>query len=108
LGSSKLSDGNYLEAYTAHGNARQNFGVITDAIFGYSKGDSPKFNRLFVNYDPDYLRTKYRHVDDKGRRYRLDNLRNPGYRPNLIYDYKGFKPHQRLGNFSRKDGTARY
>jgi len=23
----------------------------------------------------------------------LDNLRNPGYRPNLIYDYKGFKPH---------------
>lgn len=78
---------------TAHGNARQNFGVITDAIFGYSKGDEPQFNRLFVDYDPEYLRTKYRHVDKNGRRYRLDNLRNPGYRPNLIYDYKGFKPH---------------
>ena len=78
---------------TAHGNARQNFGVITDAIFGYSRGEEPKFNRLFVDYDPEYLRTKYRHVDQAGRRYRLDNLRNPGYRPNLIYDYKGFKPH---------------
>jgi len=78
---------------TAHGNATQNFGIITDAIFCYSKGDESKFNRQFVDYDPEYLRVKYKHVDSKGRRYRLDNLRNPGYRPNLIYDYKGFKPH---------------
>ena len=87
---------------TANGNARQNFGVITDAIFGYSKSDSPKFNRLFVDYDPEYLRTKYSHVDKAGRRYRLDNLRNPGYRPNLVYDYKGFKPHPNGWAISRE------
>src|SRR6266550_1865637 len=36
---------------TAHGNATQNFGIITDAIFCYSKGDESKFNRQFVDYD---------------------------------------------------------
>ena len=78
---------------SAHGNARRTFGVITDCIFYFSKGDDPIFNRTFTSYDPEYLRTKYRHVDDNGRRYRLGDLRNPGYRPNLIYDYKGHKPH---------------
>jgi site-specific DNA-methyltransferase (adenine-specific) len=78
---------------SAHGNARRTFGVITDCIFCFSKGDEPIFNREFTPYDPEYLRTKYRHADASGRRYRLGDLRNPGYRPNLIYDYKGHKPH---------------
>ena len=36
---------------------------------------------------------KYRYVDAHGRRYRLSDLRNPSPRPNLTYEYKGFKPH---------------
>src|SRR6266513_2426885 len=32
-------------------------------------------------------------IDSDGRRFTTSDLRNPGYRPNLIYDYKGYKPH---------------
>jgi hypothetical protein len=40
------------------------------------------------------LPDKYRYVEERGRKYRLDNLRRPNPRPNLTYDYKGFRPHQ--------------
>jgi DNA modification methylase len=33
------------------------------------------------------------HVDADGRRYTLSDLRNPGVRPNLTYEYKGYQPH---------------
>ncbi len=47
----------------------------------------------YIPYSEEYLRDFYRYVDENGRRYRLDNLRNPGVRPNLMYEYKGYKPH---------------
>lgn len=31
-------------------------------------------------------------TDEQGRKFRTDNLTNPAYRPNLIYEYKGYKP----------------
>jgi site-specific DNA-methyltransferase (adenine-specific) len=40
---------------SAHGNARRTFGVITDCIFNFSKGEEPTFNREFTPYDPEYL-----------------------------------------------------
>jgi site-specific DNA-methyltransferase (adenine-specific) len=44
-------------------------------------------------YSEKYIHDFYRHVDEKGRRYRLSDLRSPNPRPNLTYDYKGYKPH---------------
>jgi site-specific DNA-methyltransferase (adenine-specific) len=31
-------------------------------------------------------------TDESGRKFQPDNLTNPAYRPNLIYEYKGYKP----------------
>ncbi|MFM6847004.1 MAG: DNA methyltransferase, partial [Dolichospermum sp.] len=31
-------------------------------------------------------------VDENGRRYQADNLASPSPRPNLMYEYKGYKP----------------
>lgn len=78
---------------SAHNNAKRNFGFITDSIFYYVKGDTYTFNQQFIDYRPEYLETFYRFVDEKGRRYRLSDLRNPSVRPNLQYEYKGYKPH---------------
>jgi len=39
------------------------------------------------------VKGKYRYQDPDGRRYRLSDLRSPQPRPNLIYDYKGYKSH---------------
>jgi len=35
---------------------------------------------------------RFKYTDAKGRRYRLSNHVNPGYRPTLRYEYKGYLP----------------
>jgi site-specific DNA-methyltransferase (adenine-specific) len=71
------------------------FGVCTDSIFFYLKSDQaalrPQYTFEAAGYQ-DYIDKHFRHVDESGRRYQIDNLANPAYRPNLIYEYKGYKP----------------
>jgi len=67
------------------------YGRIHDVLLFYTKTDQFTFNTVYSEYDEEYLSKFYRYMDEKGRRYRLDNLANPhpgGY----IYDYKGYKP----------------
>jgi site-specific DNA-methyltransferase (adenine-specific) len=68
------------------------FGVSTDSILFFAKSKDAKFVRQYRPSNPDYITTKFCHVDDAGRRYRLDNITSPSYRPNLVYEYKGHKP----------------
>jgi len=70
-------------------NAKQ-YGHDIDHILFF--GFAPIFNVQFREPDPEYIEKFFRHVDEKGRRFRIDNLANPSYRPNLIYEYKGYKP----------------
>ena len=78
---------------SSHNDARRNFSAIGDVILFYSKSDKFTFNRLFLPYSEEYIKNFYRYVDENNRRYRTDNLRSPHPRPNLTYDYKGYKPH---------------
>lgn len=78
---------------TAHNDAKGNFGIITDAIFFYSKSDEAIFNPQYRPHGAEYIADKYRHIDANGRRYMEDNFRSPNPRPNLVYEYKGHKPH---------------
>jgi len=78
---------------TAHNDARNRFADVADVILFYSKSQNARFNRQFRSHNPEYISDKYRFKDASGRLYRLDNLRSPQPRPNLTYDYKGFKPH---------------
>jgi site-specific DNA-methyltransferase (adenine-specific) len=71
------------------------FGNSTDTILFYAKSVENVFKPQYSFDDPTYqayLEKAFRFVDEKGRRYRIDNLANPALRPNLIYDYKGYKP----------------
>lgn len=43
----------------------------------------------------------FNYVDERGA-YFPDNLRSPNPRPNLIYDFKGYKPHQNGWAYSRE------
>lgn len=70
-------------------------GVSTDTIFWYSKSNDFCYNPLFSMDDDNtkkYIEERYRLYDENGRRYKLGDLGNPDYRPNLIYEYKGCKP----------------
>lgn len=74
------------------------FGVCTDYILFYAKTKNSKFNTQFIplskaekNYQ-DYVDKFFRFTDDKGRKYRIADLSSPSPRPNLMYEYKGYKP----------------
>ena len=67
-----------------------NFPNCRDILLRYSKSNKVTFNKVFSEYDPDYLRKFYKYTDEDGRRYRLDNLANPNKnRPNLTYELLG-------------------
>ena len=66
------------------------FGISTDSILFYAKSSEQFFSRQYADSNPDYIATKFTHVDENGRRYTHDNLTSPSYRPNLVYEYKGY------------------
>lgn len=68
------------------------FGTACDVILFYTKSDDYVFNPQYGESDPEYIQDKFRFVDENGRRYRIDNLASPNPRPNLMYEYKGYKP----------------
>jgi site-specific DNA-methyltransferase (adenine-specific) len=78
---------------TSHSDARRKFPCLTDTILFFSKTSEYTFNPQYRAYSQEYLASKYRYRDSQGRLYRLDNLRSPNPRPNLIYEYKGYPPH---------------
>ena len=49
-----------------------------------------QYNKDTPEYQ-EYVRTRFTMIDEGGRRFQPTTLVNPGYRPNLIYDYKGYK-----------------
>ena len=77
---------------SSHNDAKRKFGDVSDTILFYSKSSDYHFQAQYTPHDEEYLRKFYRFVDEDGRRYRIDNLSSPNPRPNLTYDYKGYKP----------------
>jgi DNA modification methylase len=67
---------------TAHSDGaqgRKRYGRIHDVLLYYTAGPSWTWNPVYLEHDPDYVASKYRHVEvGTGRRYRLDNITGPG------------------------------
>jgi site-specific DNA-methyltransferase (adenine-specific) len=81
------------------------FGTCTDSIFCYGKSERAMLNAQFNPDAPgyqDYVGKFFRHVDERGRRFALDNLASPSKRPNLMYEYKGYKPPEKGWAISRE------
>ena len=73
-------------------NTAERYGNIADTILYYSKGKHPTWNAQYSPYGESQLK-RYRHVDDQGRRYRLENLTAP--RPDSEsgkFEWRGTKP----------------
>lgn len=71
------------------------YGTCTDTILFYSKTEDNIFNSQY-NYMADgyqeYVDKFFKHTDEQGRCYRIADLSSPSPRPNLRYEYKGYKP----------------
>ena len=68
----------------------------SDSLLWYSKSKKYQFNSeaIKVPYTEEYLAENFPYWDEKGRYKRRSPFRPPGLgkRPNLNYEYKGFKP----------------
>ena len=73
--------------FNFHADATR-FGRITDRILFYTKSDNYEWNRQRVQFKDSYIESHFRHTDEDGRRYRLDNLNPPGGR-GPVYEFHG-------------------
>lgn len=78
------------------------FGTSCDILLFYAKSQAYTFKSLYRENNPEYIRKMFTHVDPDGRRYRIDNLASPNPRPNLTYEYKGYKPPAKGWAISRE------
>ena len=75
---------------SSHNDAVKQFGAITDTIFFFTKTDKALFNVVRRPLDIQYADKFYRHKDENGRHYRLDNMASPSPRPNMMYEWMGY------------------
>ena len=88
---------------SSHGNVSSSFGEIWECIYYYTKSPSKwAWNQQYVPYEPGYIDSHFTGLDPDGKRWTTSDLVNPGYRPNLVYDYKGYKPHSNGWKISRE------
>lgn len=82
----------------AHGNVSTAYGDVTDTILYYTKSNKRIWNQPFAQLSPEDSEQKYPKRDPDGRRWQSVTLRNPGFRPNLHYQYRAsngitYQPH---------------
>src|SRR5437660_1125245 len=54
------------------------------------RASNPQYNKESPEYQA-YIQERFTMTDENGRRFQPTSLVNPAYRPNLIYDYNGYK-----------------
>lgn len=75
-------------------NPHNRLNNVTDYILWYSKSDNMDYTPIFSLDDEktqQYIKERFKFVDEKGRRYMKSPLQSPNPRPNLMYEYKGYK-----------------
>ena len=78
------------------------WGEMTDILLFYSRSQETPLKMVYRPNDPEYIKQHFRHKDPDGRIYRIDNLASPSPRPNLMYEYKGYKPPAKGWAISRE------
>ena len=94
FGQANLQNEIIWQRTSAHSDSKR-FGHVHDTLFFYSKSDVFTWNPLFGPHSPEYVEKFYRFPDRTRGRYRLDHIirsQSMGPRPNLSYEYKGYKP----------------
>lgn len=86
------------------------YGMISDTILFFRKGNSYTWNQPYGERSADSVEKVFRYAEKPDgtsvtvpagekiprdwRRFQSVTLRSPNPRPNLVYDYKGYKPHK--------------
>ena len=80
---------------SSHGNVSRSYGEIWESIYFYTRSaEKWIWNQQYIPFEQEYIDSHFTGVEPDGRRYTTSDLENPGFRPNLCYEYKGYKPHR--------------
>ena len=80
---------------SSHGNVSRTYGEIWESIYFYTRSaESWTWNEQHIPFEKEYIESHFTGVETDGRRYTTSDMVNPGYRPNLCYEYKGYRPHK--------------
>ncbi|MGB8293855.1 MAG: site-specific DNA-methyltransferase, partial [Polyangia bacterium] len=70
------------------------FNHIHDVLLAFGASEAAYWQPVNGPFSSDYIRSHYGLIDEKsGRRYTLVSMRSPNPRPNMMYEWKGYKPH---------------
>lgn len=75
-------------------NPRNRLNNVTDYILLYAKTPGTILNPIFSKEDENtqkYIKERFRYTDENGRRYMKSPIQSPNPRPNLMYEYKGYR-----------------
>ena len=76
---------------TAHSDSKT-LGSVHDVILHYTQTDAFTRNKLYMPYSEDYIKQRYKHLDEDGRRWMDDNLTAKGLAGGgYEYEYKGVR-----------------
>lgn len=74
---------------TAHSDSKT-FGFVHDTIYWYSKSPTDLlFEKQYIPYSEEYLKSHYSMQDENGRPFTLRDL-NPPHGQGPVYDFRGF------------------
>ena len=73
--------------FNFHADARR-FGRVSDRILYYSRSDRYTFRQQRTPFSGEYVASKFSHVDENGRRFRLSDLNPPANR-GPVYEFHG-------------------
>lgn len=78
---------------------------VTDYILWYTKTNNFQYEPVFSLDDENtqnYIKERFTNIDEDGRYFMKSPLQSPNPRPNLMYDYKGYKTPQNGYSISRE------
>lgn len=82
-------------AHSDTAQGRKIHGHIHDIVLFYTKGSYWTWNPVYTGYDPQYVESKYRHVEEgTGRRYRLSDLTAAKPGGDTSYEWHGRRPYK--------------
>lgn len=75
-------------------NPQNRLNNVSDYILWYSKKPNAQINPIFTKEDENtkkYIQERFNNKDENGRQFMKSPLQSPNPRPNLMYDYKGYR-----------------
>ncbi|UIF28217.1 site-specific DNA-methyltransferase [Levilactobacillus brevis] len=87
-------------------NPAKQLNNVVEYILWYSKNvELMQYNPVFTKNNSNtqkYIKERFTNVDANGRKFMKSPIQSPNYRPNLIYDYKGYKTPKKGYSVSKK------